>query len=341
MFRSVINGGRARRRLFRAAQKVGLIQYPVILNYHRVSVTERDPWGLAVPPELFEEQLALLSASWRVLSLSEFGRLHCARQLLPDAVSITFDDGYACNAVIAAPLLEKYKLPATIFISTGYISAQREFWWDALERIIFDTIAARLRFWLDGEPVELALGLRDLVADSSSWAARNQPVNARQAAYLKCWSKLRNATEESRGKAMAELHLQAGVPATARSTHRAMTADEIRKLAKSDLIDIGAHGVCHPVLDRLTPAALEREVRDSRDACADVCGQVPYAFAYPYGDYNDDVIKSVREAGFGMACTATARAIGPRSGLLEMPRFGVGAWNARELRRNLRTVERQ
>ena len=339
MFSSVING--SRRRLFRAAQKVGLIQYPVILNYHRVSLTDMDPWGLAVPPELFEEQLALLSTSWRVLSLSELGRLHCARQLMPDAVSITFDDGYACNAVVAAPLLEKYKLPATIFVSTGYISAQREFWWDALERVIFDTVAVRLTFQLDGEPVELALGVRDSVTDSSSWAAKNQAVSARQIAYLKCWSKLRNASEESRGTAMAELHLQAGVSATARPTHRAMTADEIRKLAKSDLIDIGAHGVNHSVLDRLTPAAQEREVRDSREACADVCGQLPYAFAYPYGDYNDDVIKSVRDAGFGMACTAWGRSIGPRSGLLEMPRLGVGAWNARELRMNLRTVERQ
>src|SRR5262249_41080356 len=151
-------------------------------------------------------------------------------------------------------------------------------------------------------------------------------ITARQAAYLECWAKLRVASEGNRRRAMSELHRQACVPAAARSTHRALTADEVVGLAKSDLIDIGAHGVTHSVLNQLSPAEQQREIRDSRRVCADLCGRPPHAFSYPYGDYNYDTVKLVQEAGFRMACTATPHALGPYSSLLELPRVGVGVW---------------
>jgi peptidoglycan/xylan/chitin deacetylase (PgdA/CDA1 family) len=320
---------------------MGLVQYPVILTYHRIARAETDPWGLAVPPHLFEEQLVWLSKYRRALPLDEFARLHDIGQLPSNAVSITFDDGYACNALVAAPLLIKYGLPATIFITTAYISSNHEFWWDALEHIIFDTRASSLSFALDREVVEFAVGPMDRITSSSNWGVQGRPATARQTAYLECWAKLRGASEESRRRAMSELHRQACVPATARSTHRAMTADEVIGLTKSHLIDIGAHGVTHSVLDQLSPAEQRLEIRDSRRACADLCGWPPYAFSYPYGDYNCDTVKLVQEEGFRMACTATPRALGPRGSLLELPRVGVGAWTAEELGMQIAIVERQ
>ena len=43
------------------------------------------------------------------------------------ALAITFDDGYANNEQIAAPILKKLGLPATFFIATAYLDGGRMF----------------------------------------------------------------------------------------------------------------------------------------------------------------------------------------------------------------------
>jgi peptidoglycan/xylan/chitin deacetylase (PgdA/CDA1 family) len=55
------------------------------------------------------------------------------------AVLVTFDDGYADNLYNAKPLLERYDILATVFVTSGYIGATREFWYDDLERILLHT----------------------------------------------------------------------------------------------------------------------------------------------------------------------------------------------------------
>src|SRR5215470_438384 len=91
---------------------------PAILMYHRVAEIRFDPWGLAVAPAAFEEQLEVLCRTREPLPMSEFvGRL--ARGTLSDrAVALTFDDGYADNLLAAKPILAKYGVPATVFLTT-------------------------------------------------------------------------------------------------------------------------------------------------------------------------------------------------------------------------------
>src|SRR6202008_4899171 len=47
-------------------------------------------------------------------------------------VCITFDDGYLDNLTVAAPILEKHGLPATLFLATGYIERAETQWSDRL-----------------------------------------------------------------------------------------------------------------------------------------------------------------------------------------------------------------
>ena len=70
-----------------------------------------------------------------VLPLQEFVRLHVQKRLPRNAVAITFDDGYACNALVAAPILKSFGYPATFFIVSDAIARPEEFWWDQLQVI--------------------------------------------------------------------------------------------------------------------------------------------------------------------------------------------------------------
>ena len=84
-----------------------------------VAELDVDPWGLAVSPANFSDQLAWLRTHRTIMSLAEFvARLE--RGDLPlNAVALTFDDGYADNLLNALPALAKQGASATLFLATG------------------------------------------------------------------------------------------------------------------------------------------------------------------------------------------------------------------------------
>ena len=108
----------------------------IILLYHRVARIESDPWSLCVTPEHFAEHLEVLRRHFPI-KLTQAQSLRLLLNRGRCSVAITFDDGYADNFSEAAPLLKRYGIPATFFIATGYVEAIREFWWDELEKVVF------------------------------------------------------------------------------------------------------------------------------------------------------------------------------------------------------------
>jgi peptidoglycan/xylan/chitin deacetylase (PgdA/CDA1 family) len=106
----------------------------VVLLYHRVASLEHDPHSLAISPEHFAQHLDVLVEHGVPMPLTEMVALASAGDVPPGAVAVTFDDGYADNLLNAAPLLAAAGVPATMFLSTGAIVNQSEFWWDDIER---------------------------------------------------------------------------------------------------------------------------------------------------------------------------------------------------------------
>jgi len=90
-----------------------------ILMYHRVAELECFD-QLTVTPARFEQQMQRLAQGTQVLSLSEsLNRLAVGSRNRP-TVAVTFDDGYLDNLHHALPILERYQVPATIFITTDF-----------------------------------------------------------------------------------------------------------------------------------------------------------------------------------------------------------------------------
>ena len=112
---------------------------PVILMYHRVAFVQHDPWGLAVDPERFEEQIAYAKQHRSPMSVDEFVERLRSKTLPANALAVTFDDGYSDNLHQAEPLLRHAGIPAAIFVVSGALRRDREFWWDELDRIVFES----------------------------------------------------------------------------------------------------------------------------------------------------------------------------------------------------------
>src|SRR5262249_42280820 len=100
----------------------------LILMYHRIAELQFDPWGLAVSPRHFAEHLEVLRKHGQPRPLTQAVKaLQRQEEVEGRPLVITFDDGYADNLYNAAPLLDRYDVPATLFLATGYIDGAREF----------------------------------------------------------------------------------------------------------------------------------------------------------------------------------------------------------------------
>ena len=291
----------------------------LILLYHRVTTVSSDPWSLCVSPRHFSEHLE---------TLHRLGELVPLQHVLTDAarwnsskpiIALTFDDGYVDNLMIAKPILDRYGVPATVFVTTGYVGGRREFWWDELERLMVSPVTL---------PQFLELTLR---GKGHRWAAGEERLalckSVRQA--------LLPLTDAEREDAFNQLEVWSGSAHEVRPTHRALTGEEIVDLARGDLIEIGAHTVTHPVLLGLSTAEQENELRRCKATLEGLVDKEITSFAYPYGSFDAAATGLVRDIGFARACTTSARLVGRGTDPYRLPRFGVLDWNGEELNERL------
>jgi peptidoglycan/xylan/chitin deacetylase (PgdA/CDA1 family) len=318
---------RARVRLRRIRARASGARRPVILMYHRIAHETFDPWGLAVAPDKFAEQLSWLAKHRALMSLPEFAGLHRRGALPDDAVAITFDDGYACTGEVAAPLLESYGIPATIFIPAALIGRARPFWWDELRQIVMthpDTsLHARDR----------TFGLGERQTRDAIWPRDSRKRTPRQNAFYALWSELQPLTLDEIEQTLVEFRAK-HAPATTETGSRLMTGDEVRSI-RSDMIQFGSHALTHVSLPGLTGPEKAAEIRNSIAACEELVGTRPVSFAYPFGDFDAECEALVAEAGFACACTAEPRAISADEDIFALPRLRVGNWTWRQLRQEL------
>lgn len=325
-------GARLARRLRRHAPR------GVILCYHRVAGPRLDPALLDVSPTQFATHLAALRTRATPLALREFERARRAGILPERAVAITFDDGYADNLHVALPLLEAAAMPATLFVTSAGIDASTEFWWDALARACYSADALPPTLELGGGPGDPFRMTLD-EATRAPYVDHAAPgADTRRELYTSLSTWMRTQTTAVQSTATAAVLAWAGQPTGARDSHRTLTADELRTLSRSPLIEIGSHSVTHPVLGRLDSTAQVEECQSSRSALQRVLGAAPGFFAYPFGDraaVTRTAEAAVRAAGYESAFTTDPHAAWRFNRRSSIPRIAMQPWDGAEFARRL------
>lgn len=310
----------------------------LVLLYHRVAAAQLDPQLLAVSPERFAEHMQILRQTAVPMRLPDMVKA-AARGTIPRrAVAVTFDDGYGDNFRHAKPILAAEDVPATVFVTAGYVGARREFWWDGLERIFLRPgrlpkslvlkPGGRERRWeLNGgslygrEEYERRLGWNVLLSDD---------FGVRQRMYLELCDLLRPMTEEAREGTMSELSAWSGVPREPRAAVRPMNADEVARMADGGLVEVGAHTMTHSMLSGLAEEEQRSELTASKSRLEDILGRRVASFSYPYGtrkDYTSATAQMAREAGFELACSNFRGLVRAGTGPFELPRYIVRDWD--------------
>lgn len=315
----------------------------LILLYHRVTDVSCDPWGLCVTPQHFAEQLQVLRQYTQLTQLRRLSQDVAEGKHHRRHVVITFDDGYADNLHNAKPILERYDVPATIFIASGYVDREREFWWDELERLFLQpgALPQQLELNINGYQYQWDLGEFANYTESTyqqhrHWKAEQEdPPTPRQLVYYEVWKLLRVLPAGDRDRILDRLLTWAGMTAGSRSTHRSLTRAEVATLERGSLVEIGAHTIAHPFLCSLPLSSQQEEIYHSKAQLEELLGHEVTSFSYPFGNYTSDSVAIVRDAGFNCACATIHASVQRHSNLFELPRVEIQDWNGEEFARRL------
>jgi peptidoglycan/xylan/chitin deacetylase (PgdA/CDA1 family) len=267
----------------------------VVLLYHRVAETQVDPWGNAVTPERFDQQLEALAAEMRLCSVAELSAAAEGGSIPDRSVAVVFDDGYADNLANALPVIERRHVAVTLFVATGFIGKEGPYWWDELTDLLLGNGERP-------EALDLFLAGRHVVAPTATQEERRVALLTVVQPLLSALPPAEVEAALDPLRAWAVRGMEGGsVNGSGASTARAMTAEELRRFAASPLVELGAHTRDHPRLPSLPTDAQREQVRAGREDVADLAGVTPRYFAFPYGDASRGSARVVREAGFERA----------------------------------------
>jgi len=274
-----------------------------VFIFHRVRAACDPLFPGEVDRPAFAARLAFLRRWFNLLPLDEALRRLDDQTLPPAAASLTFDDGYADNLTVATPLLQRYGVPATVFVATGYLDGGR-MWNDTVIEAVRASRGAALDLRDEGVglfPVGTVEEKRRAI-DALLPALKYRPAPERQ----------RLADRIAAG---AGCRLPADLM---------LTGEQLRELSRAG-IGIGAHTVTHPILARADAAAAADEIAGSKRALESLLQADVALFAYPNGvpgkDYDAAHVAMVRRAGFRAAFSTAAGIATVRSPRFELPRF--------------------
>jgi peptidoglycan/xylan/chitin deacetylase (PgdA/CDA1 family) len=259
----------------------------IILMYH--SVAGREVAGFVEPqmrmsPEMFDRQMCFLSRHRRVVSLSKVVQeIVAGTSPAVGTICITFDDGYLDTLTIAAPILEKYKFPATLYLATGYVQRRETQWADVLH-------------WLFGFRTVDRLSIPSVGLQGVSLAS---PVH-RANAFAILHAYLLGSMRDERSRVLGEV--ERALKPAGRPPRLTLDWDEVRELRhRYPLIEFGGHTRDHIDLRRYGGEVARAQI----DGCADdlrrELGIEPQHFSFPYERWSVETREAVIASGWRSA----------------------------------------
>lgn len=293
-----------------------------ILIFHRVHRNTDNIFLREPDAARFDHLMRFVAPTYRVMTLGK--ALTCLAQdnLPPRALVITFDDGYADNADVALPILQRYGLTASFFVSTGFLDGGR-MWNDS----VIECLRACRHDKIDLEP--FGLGVLPLAtAKDRRQAIEQLLLNIK---YLKL---------SERENAVVRLQQLCNVPNL--PTNLMMRAEQVKTLQCAGM-EVGAHTINHPILTTLTLAQAEDEIVQGRNQLQSIIDAPVDVFAYPNGkpglDYDQTHLSLLKANGFRGAVSTATGVSQAGDDLFQLPRFTP--WNESVLSWGMRLVLNQ
>jgi peptidoglycan/xylan/chitin deacetylase (PgdA/CDA1 family) len=274
-----------------------------IFAYHRVLPHADTLFPDEGDAESFDRHIEQLAGCFNVIPLFDAIKGLDRGTLPARAACITFDDGYADNAEIALPILQKHGVHATFFVASGFLDGGR-MWNDTVIELVrrapgvmLDLSAVDLGRFEIGSVVQ-----RRQVIDRLLGELKYMPMKSRQA----------------RVEAMCAL-----APVVLPG-NLMMTSEQVRALHRAGM-EIGGHTASHPILAGMENDAARAEIAQGKEMLEEIVRTPVRLFAYPNGkpgqDYLSGHVRMLKDLGFDAAVSTAHGAARRGSDLYQLPRF--------------------
>ena len=256
----------------------------------------------------FEKQIKYLKKYYRIVPLADLvGKIKRKEDFLPHSVAITFDDGYKNNFLLAYPLIKKYNVPVTIFLTAGYINTKKFLWVNELEYAINET---------QKKEISITFGCCNF-----KYFIKTKAEKMRVYEQLK--EKLKKL-ENSQLRAVLDkilLRLKVKIDYDDAGNYQMLTWDEIFEM-RNGYVSYGNHTFSHSILTKIDYQNLSKELNDSQKQLKEKLNQEIDVFCYPNGSFNSESKKMVKEK-HKAAVTTTPGFVTQQTDLFELPRVGA------------------
>lgn len=272
-----------------------------ILMYHRIlkdddeAILSMQP-GMYVTESSFKNQMIFLARYYQLISLTELLELWKNGEYSKHAryCVVTFDDGWLDNYLNAYPILKKYDIPATIFLTTSFIGTDRWFWPEKLSYLLLNKYQ---------DILDLSDGLEDIrddvistiftiINDKRSYVIREQIDFVIEG--------LKKYSDQSIDNALGRLYelMDLLIP----KERAVLNWNEIKEMSNNG-ISFGSHTCNHKILTGIPLSEAREELERSVDLLKEKELNFVPVFCYPNGNYNQEIQNTVRNCGYEAAVT--------------------------------------
>ncbi|MCS6285456.1 MAG: polysaccharide deacetylase family protein [Nitrospira sp.] len=305
----------------------------VVLMYHRVLTREERARtgshpGIVVDRDAFASQMAMLKQRFNVLSVEEFAD-RMERKIPFDDASclLTFDDGWRDNFSHALPILQRYGLPAVVFLPVKFIGGRRIFWQEHLTHLTLKAVKQARCEPGCRERLRKLLALADL--DSMLDLPDHDPRLAIMEAVRRQKRLATSVIETTIASLASELDLRG-------DDHESLDGfldwEQVKSMARQG-IAFGGHGGEHRILTFVSLSEAQDEIRSAKDVIAGHLQETVPIFSYPNGNWSPDVAKLVEKAGYRLAFTTEPGFVSCEDNRFTVRRINIheGLMNSRPL----------
>ena len=270
---------------------------PLILMYHQVKKNE------------FEKQMKYLKTNYNIISLNDLvERINKKIDFQMNTVVITFDDGYLNNYTEALPILSKYNITATLFITTSLIDGKELAWWDKIKCLIENAEVSSFSFKFDN----LILNFNLKTSKDKNDAADLLHKVLAKYNYKMRIKAIKNLT----------VILKSSFSDEYLDKFSFMNWEQIKEFSNCNN-EIGSHTITHPFLSNISKEEIKKEVNKSKFCLEKKLRLKIKSFCYPSGNFDNDVKEMVKKSGYQCACSIKLGFINQKSDVYELKRVGI------------------